>query len=266
MKTQKGILYLEFNEYVPSIVSESCYKLQNYRKNIRTAGRGGNGNPVLIEWESIPAKYQLKFKKHQCLGKCQHCEIDEETKREKNPNACDFNVYEEALETPLKKCLTTDYKAEQYYIGFRFENGSSLKPEQIESYTTAISWLNLLQDLSVKTALIKQELNLSIGQFWECIGKIIERDNVQLPSSYKRLRMKLNEYEQHGYDVMISDKFGNNNTAKIKDNLSKSVLLEMLAHPHQFDDVYIQQEYNKWAKQNFYKTIDVAILIVFHIH
>lgn len=251
MKTQNGILYLEFAEYVPQIIGKSLYDWQRNQKTIRTLGRGGNGNPVLIEWESIPAKYQVKFKKINCENRCEKC-------RNYIMDSCEWNPYEAAVVAPLKNRLTTDYKAQQYYISYRFENGSSLKPEHIESYTNAASWLNLLQDLSNKPSIVKQEMNLSIGQFWDTVCKIFDRDKVCLPTSYKRLRMKLQDYQTVGYDVMISGKFGNQAAAKVNDAVSKSVLLEMIAHPHQFDDVYIQQEYNKWAQQNGYKTIDVA--------
>lgn len=252
MKPINGILYLEYAEYVPDIVSDRTYKNQrNEEENpIRTLTRGGAGNKVLIEWESIPAKYRLKYQKHRCEGRCDKC-------RKQQP-ACDWNPYEAAANQSLRERLSIDYQARQYYTDFRFFDGNALTPRQIEQFTTAISWLNLLQELSGNTALIKRDFGLSILQFWSKVGSLIKEDGVRLPHSYKRLRIKIEEYATKSYDVMIGDKFGIKNAAKVKDEVSKALLLEMIDHPHQFDDVYICEQYNRWALANGYKPIDAS--------
>lgn len=247
MRTIDNILYLEYAEYVPAIVTEINYKNQQFRKTIKTSGRGGNGNTVLIQWQTVPKKYQLKYKKIQCENRCEKCQ--------NNINDCDFNVYEAAVVAPLKNRLVNDYKARDFYTTYRYGEASSLTPEHVEAYTKAAEWLNMLQELSAQPKLIKTAFNLSITDFWSTVSKILKSDNIALPYGYKRLREKLDTYKKDGYATVISGKFGNQNTAKINDDLSKSILLNMISHPHQFDDIAIVKQYNKWALKNGYKSI-----------
>ncbi|MBT1702924.1 Mu transposase C-terminal domain-containing protein [Chryseosolibacter indicus] len=92
------------------------------------------------------------------------------------------------------------------------------------------------------------------------LKNIYLKEKIDLPTSYRRLVVNqdsaLKKYLRDGYASIIDWRFGNKLAAKIKDEVSEAVLLEMLAHHNQYDDVFITMQYNRWAKEHGYKAID----------
>jgi hypothetical protein len=105
---------------------------------------------------------------------------------------------------------------------------------------------------------LKKDLNLSVVQFFFHVCELIKIENIALPSVYRKLHARIDEYVKDGYVSLISRKFGNRSAAKVNDELCESMLLEMIAHPMQFDDILITMQYNKWASENGYSTITPA--------
>ena len=168
------------------------------------------------------------------------------------------NPYEFIAKMPIRKLVETDFKADAFYHQYRFEGDKMLPIEHITKYTKAASWLNMLVKLNDDKKYIKKQLNLSLDQFWLNVCEIIKADKIDLPSSYRRLRNKMAEYQESGYESLIDWRFGNSNAAKVNDEVSEALLLEMIAHPNQHDDVIIANKYNLWAAENGYKTITAA--------
>jgi hypothetical protein len=169
--------------------------------------------------------------------------------------------YEYAAKQPIRNLIKWDDQAEQYYLDYRYNN-KPLPTEHVKKYTQAASVLNMLKQVTEDKKTLKKLLKLSIQQFYEKVCEIIKEDKIDLPTSYRRLAIAhdsaLKKYINDGYKSLVDWRFGNDLAKKITDELSSSTLLEMIAHPNQYDDVFIAMQYNKWAKQNGYKPIKAA--------
>lgn len=169
------------------------------------------------------------------------------------------NIYDEVVKEPIRKMVTRDIKANEFYLSYRFEGNKALPDRHVEEYTVAASWLNMLAKADSNKKEIKKLLNLSITDFWIKVCETIASDKIDLPTSYRRLREKITIYQKGGYPSLIHSSFGtSSNAVKVETEESKALLLELLAHPNQFDDVYICAMYNGWAVKNSHKSISPA--------
>ncbi len=163
--------------------------------------------------------------------------------------------YQFAIKQPIKKLVIKDFAANAFYINYK-QDGKSLTVEQVHDYTTAASWMNMLLNITCQT--IKKDLKISAADFYKQVGDIIKAENIKLPSSYRYLRPAIDEYKTQGYSYLIDGRLGNINRVKVNDELSQSILFEMIAHPNQYDDQLISWQYNAWAKKNNYDAITAA--------
>jgi hypothetical protein len=172
------------------------------------------------------------------------------------------NPYEYMAKTPIKNLVKWDIEAEKFYLAYRFDEDKTLSIDHVKKYTTAASWLNMFKAVTEDKKALKKLLNLTIEQFYTNAIEIIIADKIDLPKSYFRLISEkdsaLKKYMRDGYASLIDWRFGNKLAAKVKDELSESTLLEMLANGNQHDDVFITMQYNKWAQAAGYKAIDKA--------
>jgi hypothetical protein len=168
------------------------------------------------------------------------------------------NPYDFMARQPIRNLIKYDHQAEEFYLSYRFDETKTLPTDHVHKYSTAASWLNMFKGVVADKKSLKKLLNLTIEKFWEHSIELIKTESIDLPTSYRRLLATLKEYETNGYASLIDWRFGNKLAAKVKDELSESTLLEMIAHPNQYDDVFIALQYNQWAKKNNYKPIDSA--------
>ena len=237
-----NILCLEYSELVPAIVSESNYKrLRFVSASITCHGTGGNGRTVFVEFETMPPKYKAKVR--EMYG----------------------DPYEYAAKEPLLKAIEADPKALEFYSSYVLPTGDKLPnsdtdlegKEQINyvaRYTQSAEWLNMLGKLTADKQTLKRELNISLGTFWETVCHLVETKGVALPTNAKRLKGKLADYQANGYESLVeTHRWGNNNTAKVKDDTALSVLKALIAKGH--DDTVVAMGYNAWAKENSHPSI-----------
>lgn len=179
------------------------------------------------------------------------------------------NPYDHISREPIMQMVVADAKAEEFYLSYRYDN-KALPIKTVRKYTRAACWLNMLGGVQKNRQFIKKTMNLSIPEFYQHCGEIIKIEkangkndkytgNEQLsgdfPATYQRLMARVSEYSEKGYPYLIDEMFGNKTAAKVVDEVSESLLLEMLCHQNQFDDYIICNQYNKWAKENDRKTI-----------
>lgn len=233
MKRIDGELYLEMDDLRASGIDESTALMGKLR-----------GSKI---WVAI--------KDPACLTKSlYHFEsMGDKYKKMIWQNFGDPYVY--AITQPIKKMVVKDFAAHSFYISYRLNN-ESLRPEQIENYTIAASWLNMLANITAQV--IKKELKISAADFYKQVGAIIKAEGIKLPSSYRHLMPAIEAYKSQGYEYLIDGRLGNTNRVKVADELSQSILFEMVAHPNQYDDLYISWQYNAWAKTNNYEPITAA--------
>lgn len=238
MKLLNDILYLEFAEML------ECGFQESYLKKAKSTGTKcwhfmndpADKRRVLIGYDKLKDTYKEKVKAR--FG----------------------DPYEYMCKAPIRELVKKDLEAEKFFLSYRFNGEERLPVEHIEKYVTAASWLKTLINLDKEY--IKKSLNLTLDAFWLNVCQLIKVDKIDLPASYNRLRNKMAEYKEKGPVCLVDWRFGNTLAAKVKDELSESVLLELIANANQYDDVLVANIYNEWAEKNGYKTITSAAVQV----
>lgn len=238
-----NVLCLEYEELVPNIIKRDNFFYLKKEDKIKVHGTGGNGRNILIEYDTLPKKYQDEVRK--LFG--------------------DPKKY--VVIQPIKALVNTDLRAEQYYRDFVLPNGMKLpdmdfdlkgKPQinYVAAHTKAASYLNTIIYLIEDKRALKEQLNVSITTFWERIFDLLKAENVRLPLSEKRLKLTIKEYKGQNYGCLVEAfRFGNPNAKKVDDDVAGSLLIEMLSHDHQHDYSRVAIAYNTWAKDAGKKTI-----------
>lgn len=239
MKIVNDKLYLTYADSVAAGISKS----ENYLSKSRSIGTKcyviiddpDDQRRGLIEYESLRHDHKEKVK----------------AKFGKNP-------HDHVAKQPIRDMVKWDLKAEQFYLNYQYDGGKVLRKDLVEKYTGAASFLNMLIERTQDKKQLKKLLNLSIQEFYNHCCEIIEKDLIDLPTSYRRLLNSCDEYQVNGYASLISGKLANKSAAKIDDEVSEAALIKMISHPNQYDDVLVAIQYNTWAKQEGKKTIDHA--------
>lgn len=167
---------------------------------------------------------------------------------------------------PIRQLIKRDDKAEAFFIDHRYllkDQRTPLPPAKIEEYTNNASLLNMLLELTKDKRRIKKQFGMKLMPWFDQVFNLIKADGYNLPVTYANLISRetsvLKRYENEGYASLISDKFGTQNAAKVKD-LAKDMMLELLSHPNQYDDEYISKAFNVWAKREGFKTVTRATI------
>jgi len=236
MRLLNDILYIEYRELLDCGISDNTLKSAKIRQSSSWVFVNDplDNRRLLIEFEKLGNSYQDKIKAR--FG----------------------NPYHYVARQPIKAMVSWDTNAEKFYIDYRYNENKTLPLEHVNKYTKAASWLNMLKEATDDKKTLKKLLNLSIDDFYAHAIELIKVEQVDLPTSYRRLLAARKKYDEEGYGALIDWRFGNSLAAKINDEKSEGVLLEMIQHQNQYDDVFIAQQYNIWAKKNGYKNIDPA--------
>lgn len=236
MQIIDNILYIEHAEAISSGINERTLAMAKLRNsNVwRFIDDPADRRKVLIEYERMQPRYKEMIQKR--FG----------------------NVYEYVAKQPIRNMVRRDEKAHEFYLQYRFDGDKFLPIDTVEKYTVAASWLNMLAEVGEDKRTLKQLLRLSIGEFWLKVFEILLSDGIELPKTYRRLTEKLKQYKKDGYATLIHSSFGNKSALKVSTETAQAMLLEMIAHPNQHDDVWIALAYNKWANKNGVKEIHPA--------
>ena len=141
-----NILCIEFSELVPVIMTKPNFHYHRDNNNLIAHGSGGNGRTVLIEYETMPAKFKEAVVKYY---------------------GCPYNY---VAKQPILKALGKDHKAYKFFHTYVLPNGALLpssdysidgKPQinYVARYTENANWLNLFSRLTHDKATLKRELN-----------------------------------------------------------------------------------------------------------
>lgn len=238
MKIIDNILWVEYSDFIAAGWNENTLKNANFRNGSRwqMIANPEDKRKPLVKYDTLVDAHKEKLKKH--FG----------------------NPYDYVAKEPIKALIEKDFKAEAFFMAYRFDATKTLSHEHINKYTIAASWLNMLVKATAEKQFIKKTLNLTLDSFWLHVCQLIKAEKIDLPTSYQRLNNKVKEYAEKGYECLISWKFGNNLSAKIEDETSKNFLKSLLTHPNQYDDVMICFLYNKWAIEKGYKEIKAGIV------
>lgn len=224
-------LYLEVSDAIKCGIASS----ENYLYKEKSRGAGWANfakhpvykNVVLIEFESLSP--EKKSKVREFFG----------------------DPYEHFAKEPIRKMVQRDHKAEDFYLNYSFDGTKKLPIQVSEKYTVAASWLNMLIKAQENFKIIKKELGITCAKFWLTVAELINDKNnpIDLPANQIRLREKIRDYKERGYEVLIHKQFGNSNSKKVDCEVSESVLIELISQPNT-DDVKACNQYNAWAVKN----------------
>lgn len=143
-----------------------------------------------------------------------------------------------------------DRVAYDFFLRHRFgeDNTRKLEPEVIESYTVNASVLNTV--LKVKENRKAYAKALSGGlqlNIWESLSRDVNsfRDVPHnLPTTPTSLRHKVTRYLKEGYSCIISGKYGNKNTATVKEDWQFALIEELLKKHQNLNNEQIADLYN----------------------
>jgi hypothetical protein len=202
------------------------------RCKVTRTTRGGNGRMVEVEYESLPEKYKRRV-----------------IEKYGNP-------YEYTGKTAIKQYLTVDYAAAKYFNDYRCEGDIQLPPSHINSCIEAAQWLNMIIKFTGKeNKKYLKPTGLTREQFWSIVCELIDKEGIDLPSSYSRLTRKVKEYQDGpNYEVLVSKKFGNKNTEKITE-AAGDWLVAMYALPIKYTVSQLFLKYNQEAQKKGWKQL-----------
>lgn len=201
--------YLEFNGkhcvsshlVVGNIASSHLWDkwVKDAKKKGSVRQKGGNGRPALIEINAIPEKYRNEI-------------INKFGKPEEVSNA-------------LEAHFSIDGAARMWFDGFKFADGTSLKPEQVNRYTINASVLNALAKLKKARETEHKIKGNTVGNLWPAlINEVSAFNNTlklkfgglqhDLPKSEK-LRIKLGAYIKNGYSILVDGRNKNQAAKKV---------------------------------------------------
>lgn len=246
MKIIDNLLYIEFSDFINAGWKEDAIKKANFR----------NG-PF---WQMLPDPLD----KRKTL-----VQYDTLRPKDKERITTQFgNPYEYVAKEPIRKMVQLDPAAELFFKDHRYDEDKYLPFEHQVKYTTAASWLNLLIKLNENKRIIKKDLNLSLEKFWSNVCDIIKADNIDLPTSYRRLLNKMDEYKESGYAVLIDWRFGNKLSAKIGKtdvgfneevyNKQISLIRNAATRANNFDAQQITSAVNMIFEKNNWPTVSLT--------
>jgi len=233
MKLIDGNLFIEWSEMIEAGVSDNTLKKASHRNSPswHFIKDPQDNRKVLIGYEELRDNYKEKINRR--FG----------------------NPYDYVAREPIRKLVTPDYKAEQFFHEYRYDGDKFLPVEHRKKYLTAASWLNTLQKFYYDKKAIKKELRISVADFWENTCEIIKTDNIALPASYQRLHDKVKEYKERGYECLIDWRFGNKLSAKIgkgedgfdedQAEKQKAFILKAASMHNNFDAMQITRAVNR---------------------
>lgn len=232
MNIIESILYIEFADFKAAGWKEDAIKKANLRN-----GPHWQMIPDPLDRRRVLVKYDALRKKDQ--GKLQ---------------AHFGNPYEYIAKLPIRKLVESDPEAEAFYRAYRYDSDKYLPLDHIIKYSKAAAWLNMLIQVTSNKRIIKKELNITLEKFWDSVCDLIKSDDIDLPSSYRRLIGRIHEYKDHGYGVLIHKHFGNKIAAKIGKteagfdaelmSMQVAVIRAAASRPNNFDAGQITQAVN----------------------
>ena len=196
---------------------------------MRRAREGkGLGNYALVEFDTIPERFRLKV-------------IDKLGYPPKKQ-----------VQHQILKHFKTDYEAVDYFATYQIDENRTLSPEHQEQYVADAQMLFALDIYIKEMKAFRSSRGGSITKVWQeaakAVSEVKEQTGHKLPGTDRRLRDKLESFQNDGYKSLISEKFLGNNASKIVDEQQEAVLRKLLRQYQNFDSEYISKQYNVFAE------------------
>lgn len=193
------------------ILSFEYYKKMCQRGMLKVIRRACYGQPALIDFNTIPAKY-------------------------KNMIAEKFGVpTEQATIKPFKDNVVADPNAVTFYSNYILADGSHLEDKYIKEYCANASVLNAIKEVYTNASVARKPLGGTMRGFWD--KAIVAVNNIRvefghtLPSAAIPLKRRYCLFIEKGYEALVSGKFCNDNSRKVSIELER-LLLSLYSMPN----------------------------------
>ena len=193
-----NILCVTYKELL-DIMPKGTLNSQLSREKLDVVSRGGGeNNPALYAYSSLPEKYKKRW-------------VERHGEPEKQ-------MREEIIRNIVKR----DEKAENFFEEYRYDKNGELValPEDVKKeYTWNASVLNALMEEFKRLSSSNNKLTGFRRNLWELLLVTSEEWRPvyghSLPGSVGRLKALINKFPPDNYSVLVSGKYGNSNTLKI---------------------------------------------------
>lgn len=222
-------------ELTEGIISHDNYKKLLIRKKLRHMRRASYCTPALVAFDSMPDKLKAAY-------------VEKHGDPRRNVQHHSFARH-----------IEDDYEAVKFFREYTFDNGRYL-PEQVQkTYIANAKVLKALLNTANDRQALRRALGGSTRGIWERLAEICQELKEQLghdlPANHRRLKTRAYELARQGYISIISGKFGNTNSSKVKDEEQEALLRQLLRKHQNFDNEQIRELYNIVAKKVGWKTI-----------
>lgn len=186
-----------------AVMTYANYKMLSYRRALIVVRPGkGLDHPALIDYASLPDRFKARF-------------------------VAKYGDPEEMLSRD-RDALKADAAARAYYEEYELADGSRIKSDKIDEYVLNASVLGRLLEL---INLQRSRRNMSGNRTplcWDAIYDSCEdlrkRYGHTLPKNAARLREKLRQYKDRGYECLVSGKLTNANAVKITGEAGRQII------------------------------------------
>ena len=233
-----NILCVTYKELL-DIMPKGTLNSQLSREKLDVVSRGGGeNNPALYAYSSLPEKYKKRWVER-------HGEPEKQMRQEM-----------------IRNIVKKDEKAENFFEDYRYDkNGEMVAlPEDVKKeYTWNASVLNALMEEFKRLSSSNNKLTGFRRNLWELLLVTSEEWRPvyghSLPGSVGRLKALINKFRPDNYGVLVSGKYGNSNTLKIEEDGGRYLLGLKLSRVPVYTDMEIFEEYNRVAPERGWKPL-----------
>ena len=233
-----NILCVTYKELL-DIMPKGTLNSQLSREKLDVVSRGGGeNNPALYAYSSLPEKYKKRWVER-------HGEPEKQMRQEM-----------------IRNIVKKDEKAENFFEDYRYDkNGEMVAlPEDVKKeYTWNASVLNALMEEFKRLSSSNNKLTGFRRNLWELLLVTSEEWRPvyghSLPGSVGRLKALINKFRPDNYGVLVSGKYGNSNTLKIEEDGGRYLVALKRSRVPVYTDMEIFEEYNRVALERGWKPL-----------
>ncbi len=219
------------------VVSEQNYKNLKKRSQLSVIRRGGNGNPALVSYESIPERFQTKI------------------------IAMIGDPYKRAKKATLMDQIVMDDKANTFFSTFITKDHKELPSNVQREYRFNAAVLNAVNVRYNALLAKRKSLGGSTRGCWQTVVKEVNELHAdvypcKLPSNERRLKSVLNMYLQDGYQSLVHKGYGNSNSRKVTVKI-ESLILSLYCQPEKPYQITVAEQYRDFICGEIDEVVDV---------
>ena len=227
------------------IIGAEALRKNVSRGRIEQVRRACFGNTALYAVESLPERLRAEVYK-------------------RNPDKMEQEVSHEYADW-----VEMDSQAVEFFADYLLEDGRHLTSDKQEEYVNNCSLLRsfgrmLTSGNSHRLRQSRRAINETV--FWSkaaaSLPRLSDHWPNSLPQSGRRLQEKYRDMMEQGYGAIVSRKFQNKNAARVLTEQQEAVMMQLIAHHNNLDNVMVADYYNRTAQLQGWPTITAGAVRV----